>query len=168
MLMFTGQRRTSLLARRYANRRTQSAVTSLVRQRSDMNSVKREKWTEADLDALPLGEHDYFERKSGPLFAKPDEALGAAAKALSAFANSGGGHLILGIDNAGVLDGIPWSGEIECGHNPWLYARLVDDLTAEELADGTETVRWKEIPNRTCVGSASLALARTVVRGTRR
>jgi hypothetical protein len=40
--------------------------------------------------------------------------------------------------------GIPWTGEIECGHHPFLLARLVDDLTAELNADGKETVTWKE------------------------
>jgi hypothetical protein len=55
----------------------------------DLNMVKREKWTEADIEALPNGEHDYFERKSGRLFSDRGELLGALAKALSAMANSG-------------------------------------------------------------------------------
>ena len=27
-----------------------------------MSTVKRERWTESDVDALPPGEHDYFDR----------------------------------------------------------------------------------------------------------
>jgi len=69
--------------------------------------VKRERWTEADVLALPSGEHDYFDRKSGLLLQKSsDEMLGTLAKAASAFANSGGGHLILGVDDAGIMDGL--------------------------------------------------------------
>jgi hypothetical protein len=73
-----------------------------------MNIVKREKWTEIDIDALPLGEHDYFERKSGQLFNKnKGEFLDDVAKAISALANSGGGHLLLGVNNDGIPDGMP-------------------------------------------------------------
>jgi hypothetical protein len=69
--------------------------------------VKRERWTEQDLDALPSGEHDYFERKSGALFQDNQQLLGALAKAVSAFANSGGGHLLLGLRDDGTPDGVP-------------------------------------------------------------
>ncbi len=72
-----------------------------------MNAVKRERWTEADIDALPVGEHDFFDRKSGQLFANKEALQAALAKALSAFANSGGGHLILGVDDTGKPDGVP-------------------------------------------------------------
>ena len=40
----------------------------------------------------------------------------------------------------------PTTGEIHCGHNPWLYARCVDDLTVERDANGKEMVTWKERP----------------------
>jgi len=46
----------------------------------------------------------------------------------------------------GALDGIEWQGQIECGHNPWLFARLVDDLAMEVDAQGHEKVTWKERP----------------------
>ena len=62
--------------------------------------VKQEQWTEAQAKALPPGEHDYFDRKSGLLFNDPNKLLDALAKAASAFANSGGGHLLLGVDDA--------------------------------------------------------------------
>lgn len=69
--------------------------------------MKRERWTEMDIDALPLGEHDYFERKSGRTFENTGDWLGKLGKALSAMANSGGGHIILGVDDNGVPDGVP-------------------------------------------------------------
>jgi len=71
------------------------------------NNVKRERWAEADVAALPAGEHDYFERKSGALFRDNSKLFGALAKALSAFANSGGGHIVLGVRNDGSFDGVP-------------------------------------------------------------
>lgn len=63
-------------------------------------------WTEEGVCALPEGEHDYFERKSGALYEKPSfrEDL---AKAISAFANSGGGHILLGVQDDGCIDGVP-------------------------------------------------------------
>jgi hypothetical protein len=42
--------------------------------------------------------------------------------------------------------GAPWEGEIVCGHNPYLRARLVDDLTVERDGDGSEKASWKEHP----------------------
>ena len=33
-------------------------------------------------------------------------------------------------------------GTIHCGHNPWLEARLVDDLRVEEDADGKAVLKW--------------------------
>jgi hypothetical protein len=71
-----------------------------------MSALKRERWTEAEIDRMPPGEHDYFDRKSGKLF----ESAGVErqiAKALCAFANSGGGYLILGVANNGTPDGVP-------------------------------------------------------------
>jgi hypothetical protein len=71
-----------------------------------MNYLK-EKWTEEDVLNLPEGEHDFFERKAGRLFNDKGNLYAALAKALSALANSGGGHLILGQENNGMIDGIP-------------------------------------------------------------
>ena len=77
--------------------------------RPELNIVKREKWSEADVDELPAEEPDVFERKSGELidFANQGKFLDAVAKALSAFANSGGGSLILGVKDDGTPDGLP-------------------------------------------------------------
>ncbi len=43
-------------------------------------------------------------------------------------------------------DGVPWTGEITCGHNPFLRARLVDDLVVEDDLEGKEKLSWKERP----------------------
>jgi hypothetical protein len=70
----------------------------------------RQQWTETDVLALPAGEHDWFERKAGALYDPKDLGgiRGALAKALSAFANTGGGSLVLGIeDNGTTFDGLP-------------------------------------------------------------
>ncbi len=42
------------------------------------------------------------------------------------------------------LEGVTYMGQIRCGHNPWLYARLVDDLRAEMDADGNDVPKWTE------------------------
>src|SRR5579863_5130650 len=70
-----------------------------------MAIVMKQRWTEADAAALPGGEHDFFERKSGAMMDDSDfrKNLG---KALSAFANSGGGHLLLGVRDDGAFDGV--------------------------------------------------------------
>lgn len=69
--------------------------------------TKRENWTEDAVKELPLGEHNYFERKSGQLFEQNKGSfLDSLAKAVSAFANSGGGHILLGVEDNGKLDGI--------------------------------------------------------------
>jgi hypothetical protein len=41
-----------------------------------------------------------------------------------------------------------WQSEISCGDDPYLRARLVDDLMVERNADGGENVVWKERPRR--------------------
>jgi len=38
----------------------------------------------------------------------------------------------------------PWHCEIECGHNPHLLARLVDDLAVERDEHGKEAASWKD------------------------
>jgi Putative DNA-binding domain len=79
----------------------------LARQEKELNIVKREQWTEEDLQNLPLGESDLFERKSARLFDDRNKFYDAVAKALSAFANSGGGSLILGVQDNSTPDGLP-------------------------------------------------------------
>ena len=65
----------------------------------------KDTWTEQDIRAMPEGEHDYFERKAGALFEQP-HFRDSLAKAISAFANSGGGHILLGVKNDGSFDGV--------------------------------------------------------------
>ncbi len=71
--------------------------------------MKRDRWTEGDVLALPTGqEHDYFDRKSGQLFEDLNHFREELAVQASAFANSGGGHLVLGLLDDGVtFDGVP-------------------------------------------------------------
>lgn len=69
--------------------------------------VKREKWTEFELFSLPSEEPDEFDRKAGKLFDDQGKFLDSVAKALSAFANSGGGSLIIGVNDDGTPDGLP-------------------------------------------------------------
>ena len=38
------------------------------------------------------------------------------------------------------------TGEITCGHNPWLYGRRVDGIRIEQDEDGSERLSWSEIP----------------------
>jgi hypothetical protein len=66
---------------------------------------KKPGWTEVDVLNLPAGEHDDFERKAGAAVGAGGfyEILGPA---LSSFANSMGGHLILGVRNDGTFDGV--------------------------------------------------------------
>src|ERR1700730_14143539 len=40
----------------------------LARRRKELNVVKQERWTEADLDELPAEEPDVFDRKAGQHF----------------------------------------------------------------------------------------------------
>jgi hypothetical protein len=65
---------------------------------------KRSQWTEEDVLALPPGEHDQFERKGSA--AMGQNLYHTLGKALSAFATSMGGHLLLGVADNGVLEGV--------------------------------------------------------------
>src|SRR5687768_2157129 len=108
MLLLSVAKRNSSATRavRPAQRgRTASQASVIVRQDKTMTSPKRTTWSEADVLSLPAGEHDYFDRKSGRLLASPDfrEKL---AKALSAFANSGGGHIVIGVEDDGTFTGV--------------------------------------------------------------
>jgi hypothetical protein len=88
-------------------RSTRSGEYLLARQCEELDLVKREKWTESELDDLPAEEPDNFDRKAGRLFDDQEGFLKSVAKALSAFANSGGGSLMLGVQDDGTPDGLP-------------------------------------------------------------
>jgi hypothetical protein len=55
--------------------------------------------------SLPPGEHDEFERKSGSIV-QHSGLFNVLGKALSAFATSKGGHLVLGVADNGAIDGV--------------------------------------------------------------
>jgi hypothetical protein len=42
------------------------------------------------------------------------------------------------------VNGVPWQGQITCGHNPSLFARLVDNLAATTETDDEEKLVWTE------------------------
>jgi hypothetical protein len=46
----------------------------------------------------------------------------------------------------GRIDGVPWEGRIYCGHNPFLFARLVDGLILERDEHHQEKARWQDCP----------------------
>jgi predicted HTH transcriptional regulator len=73
---------------------------------TDSLKVKRERWTEEEVLSLP-DEHDFFDRKSGSLLSNIKKFEMDVGKALSAFANSGGGHFLLGVRDDGLFDGVP-------------------------------------------------------------
>jgi hypothetical protein len=79
----------------------------LARQCRGLSVVKRERWSERDLTDLPAEEPDKFDRKASRLFDDLAAFLNSVAKALSAFANSGGGSLIIGVADDGTPDGLP-------------------------------------------------------------
>ena len=68
-----------------------------------MAHIMKDRWTEPAVLALPLGESDWFERKSAQWLEQAQKNLG---KPLSAFANSGGGYLIIGLANDGNIEGV--------------------------------------------------------------
>jgi hypothetical protein len=85
---------------------TASAAVVNLRQDPAMTGPKRDRWTEAEVIALPAGEHDYFDRKSGGILTDPDFRRDMA-KVLCALANSGGGHVVIGVEDDGTLSGVP-------------------------------------------------------------
>jgi hypothetical protein len=44
------------------------------------------------------------------------------------------------------IGGVVWEGRIYCGHNPYLFARKVENLAVRENEDGDQTLVWDEIP----------------------
>ena len=84
---------------------------------------------------MPAGEHDYFDRKSALRFSADRQAfLDMVAKALSAFANSGGGHLVVGVQDDGLtFDGLPPT-EGRTPIREWLEQKI-PNLLAYELQD---------------------------------
>ena len=87
-------------------RATRSTQVALIRQDEALHMVKRERWTEDDIDALSPEEPAAFDRKSGMLLDDQNKFRNSVAKELSAFANTGGGSLIIGVADDGTPDGL--------------------------------------------------------------
>ena len=66
--------------------------------------MKETNWTEEHIEALPA-EDNSFERKGSALFDQDGKLRDELAKQLSAFANSGGGAILLGVADDGKIDG---------------------------------------------------------------
>jgi hypothetical protein len=98
-----------------------------------MAIATKERWREAQVVSLPAGEHDFFERKSGALLSSADlrKDLG---KAVSALANSGGGHLILGVRDDGTFDGLDLVKSGRTTSRDWLE-QIVPNLVDFPLRD---------------------------------
>jgi Schlafen, AlbA_2 len=110
---------------------TMAGTIALRRQEAELSFVKREQWTEQEVVGLPAGEHDYFDRKSGQLFDNQcdrNNLYDTLGKAASAFANSGGGHLILGVRDDGAIDGVPSIFSGSTTTREWLEQKLPDLL----------------------------------------
>lgn len=45
----------------------------------------------------------------------------------------------------GRMNGVEFKGSITCGHNPYLFARVVKSLRVEESQEG-QSFKWDEIP----------------------
>jgi len=106
-----------------------SRTNAVHRQEFALNFVSRATWTEEDVASLPKGEHDYFDRKSGLLFDTDGNALlDTLAKEASAFANSGGGHLVLGVADNGDFDGVPTLRSGRTTTRDWLEQKIPDLL----------------------------------------
>ncbi len=41
-----------------------------------------------------------------------------------------------------------WPPAVECGHNPFLMAHLVESLSVERHEDGTETATWQDMRSK--------------------
>ena len=68
--------------------------------------MMKENWIEDEILSLPAGEHNYFDRK-GSGFLADGGFENDFSKALCAFANSYGGHLIIGVEDDGTITGVP-------------------------------------------------------------
>ena len=97
-----------------------------------MTGPKRISWSEADVLALPAGEHDYFDRKSAALLEGGEFRIGLA-KIVSALANSGGGHVVLGVEDDGTFSGAaPFRGRTRT--REWLE-QVIPNLVSFTLED---------------------------------
>ena len=111
-----------------------------------MNNILKERWTEAQVEALPNGEHDFFERKSGVLVSDP-EFRKDMGKAISALANSGGGHIVLGVRDDRTFDGVEPLKSGRTSMRDWLE-QVVPNLVAFPLVEILVVARRQPGPGR--------------------
>jgi hypothetical protein len=114
-----------------------SRITALWQQEAGLTFSRRQQWTEEEVSALPAGEHDYFDRKSGALFddvTERNNLYNVLAKSGSAFVNSGGGHLVLGVGDDGTFDGVPAMLSGRTSTREWLE-QILPDLFDYRLND---------------------------------
>lgn len=163
MLFNTLATRLSAATAPWSRQMASSRASILGRQEADVVGIKREKWTESEVEALPEGEHDILERKSGRLLNDPDFRA-KMAKALSAMANSGGGHILIGSEDDGQLTGVePLRGRTST--REWLEQTLpglvsfpVNDLRVHEvIPSATSVIPADRVVLVVDVGDSSLA-----------
>src|SRR5437016_2721224 len=119
MLLLRIAKNSSRRAERLKRFLSASPLTLMHRQDRAMNTIMKNAWTEAQVSGLPSGEHDFFERKSGTLLSSADFRKDVG-KALSALANSGGGHLLLGVRDDGSFDGVEAMSKGRTSMRDWL------------------------------------------------
>lgn len=125
-------------------------VQAVLGRQNGAGGVKRERWTESDVLSLPAGEHDYFERKGARLLEDIGNFQAALAKACSAFANSGGGSLLLGVEDDGTLIGVdPYKGKEPL--RDWLEQKI-PNLLDYSLSDFRVHVVERAIESRIPAG----------------
>ena len=133
-----------------------SATASLLLQSGETMGYLKQSWSEGEVLALPDGEHNFFDRKSGLLWQDKGQLCATLSKGLSALSNSGGGHLIIGQANNGTFDGVP---EKE-GRTPvreWLEQKLPTLLSYPLEAFRVHTV-IPDTPSQIPVGKAVIVV----------
>lgn len=53
----------------------------------------------------------------------------------------------------GRINGVIFEGRITCGHNPWLFGRLVQNIRLQVNQDGKEQLLWDEIDRSNLIGT---------------
>src|SRR5579884_3388365 len=122
MLPFVLQSQRDVPGDRRALTHGQAATILMQSGAGGMASLK-DRWTEAEVLALPSGEHDFFDRKSGRLLSDMTNFQTQFAKALSGLVNSGGGHIVFGQEDNLETTGV----EPKVGRAPmrqWLEQKL--------------------------------------------
>ncbi|MGH7242503.1 MAG: AlbA family DNA-binding domain-containing protein [Phycisphaerales bacterium] len=106
--------------------------------------MTRDSWTFDDLPSSARSEDDRFDRKAF-ISGKDDDIKNFLAKALSAFANSGGGHIFLGISDDGQIGGCPRFYKSRQPTKEW-----IENLAISLLQPPLQEIRVHEIalPNK--------------------